>query len=95
MRERSPSSVDEARLLPRFRERSPILDRRSMLRAQAAVLRDAVEATPEKPEPIRRELTKPGDPQRLRGIPAIGPSVAGAIPGTNPATAACSERSAA
>ena len=25
-----------------------------------------------------------GDPQALRGIPAIGPNVTGAIPGTNP-----------
>jgi hypothetical protein len=27
-----------------------------------------------------------GDEARLRGIPAIGPGVAGAIPGTNPET---------
>jgi len=28
--------------------------------------------------------TLPGDARRLRGIPAIGRSVAGCIPGTNP-----------
>jgi hypothetical protein len=28
----------------------------------------------------------PGDPRRLRGIPAIGPNCPGAIPGTRPDT---------
>lgn len=36
-------------------------------------------------EPDRRhELTKPGDPRKLRGIPAIGRNVAGAVSGSVP-----------
>jgi hypothetical protein len=88
MPKNSPTSLDEARLLPRFRDTSPLLERRRMLRIQAKVLADAIAANPDKPLPLRRELTKPGDPRRLRGIPAIGPSVGGAIPGTNPEAAA-------
>lgn len=40
----------------------------------------ATPITPPKPGAL------PGDEQALRGIPAIGRNVAGAIPGTNPAT---------
>lgn len=61
----------------------PSLDRRRLERAQAAALLDSL-ATNDEPMPLRHELTKPGDADQLRGIPAIGRSVAGAIPGSNP-----------
>jgi hypothetical protein len=51
---------------------------------QARVLAEILlETTVE--EPPRTYRTPPGgDNQRLRGIPAIGPGVAGHIPGTHP-----------
>lgn len=36
------------------------------------------------PTPIARGATAGGDQRRLRGIPAIGRGVQGAIPGTRP-----------
>jgi hypothetical protein len=42
---------------------------------------------PEAPKPLEhRRYQPPADTRTLRGIPAIGRGVAGAIPGTNPAT---------
>lgn len=81
----NPSS-DDARLLPRFRAgSSALLERQRLERRQAAVLLSVVEDEPEgKPLPLRHELTKPGDPRALRGIPAIGRAVGGAIAGTQP-----------
>lgn len=76
-------SADDARLLPRYRERGDLLEQRRRERQQAAVLLDT--PAPELPAaPLRHLLTKPGDPRQLRGIPAIGRSVTGAIPGTDP-----------
>lgn len=76
---------DDARLLPRHRADTPSLEKRRLERAQAAVVLEAL-ATNDEPLPLRHELTKPGDADQLRGIPAIGRSVAGAIPGSNPET---------
>lgn len=56
-----------------------------MERAQAAVVLDSL-TTSDEPLPLKHELTKPGDADALRGIPAIGRNVAGAIPGSNPET---------
>lgn len=39
--------------------------------------------TPEHP-PTTHQATLPGDSRRLRGIPAIGPTVTGATPGSIP-----------
>lgn len=51
---------------------------------QAALIRkalnDSAATTPMRDGPA----TAGGDPKRLRGIPAIGRSVTGAIPGTDP-----------
>lgn len=95
MLERSPTSLDEARLLPRVRVPSELLERRRLERRQAAALDAAIAAEPEgKPLPLRYELTKPGDPRQLRGIPAIGRGVGGAIRGTQPEQAATSDRAA-
>jgi len=75
-------SLDEARLLPRLRPDGAFVQQSRRLHAQAQVLADTVEDTDTRP--LRHELTKPGDPLALRGIPAIGRSVSGAIPDTNP-----------
>lgn len=56
---------------------------RRQLQAQdhAAVERAVAEAAPIQHQP---GATAPGDTRKLRGIPAIGPNVTGAIPGTRP-----------
>lgn len=74
-------TIDEARILPRLRPSSGILEQHRMRREQATVLIENVAEY--KP---KNALTKPGDPRQLRGIPAIGRSVTGAIPGTDPRT---------
>lgn len=81
---RTPSRApgDDARLLPRHRDQ-PSLERRRLERAQAQAVLESL-TTSDEPLPLRHELTKPGDADALRGIPAIGRSVAGAIPGSNP-----------
>jgi len=80
----SRGAGDDARLLPRHRANdTPVLERRRLERAQAAAVLDSL-ATSDEPLPLRHELTKPGDADQLRGIPAIGRSVAGATPGSNP-----------
>lgn len=56
-----------------------------LLRAQAQALADiARELPPDDPSTLTRGVTPAGDERRLRGIPAIGRGVTGAIPGTIP-----------
>lgn len=84
---KSPADIDLARLLPHLRDPSysPLLARRLRDREQARILDESVADEKDgKPLPLRQEITKPGDPRRLRGIPAIGPGVGGASPGTQP-----------
>lgn len=73
---RSAPSADDARLLPRYRPPGQLLERRRLERLQA----HALTSTPLDPrKPLRHELTKPGDPIALRGIPVIGRGVTGAV----------------
>jgi hypothetical protein len=71
-------TVDEARVLPRFR----------LIEAQASVFRTeynrarAAGITPTAPS--RHAVPNPGD---LRGIPCIAPGVSGVSPGTEPLAA--------
>lgn len=80
--DRSSLSADEARLLPRLR--GGAVDRVRLQRVQAAVLLERLDRDPDAALPLRHSLTKPGDPLALRGIPAIGRSVSGAIGQTQP-----------
>lgn len=59
---------------------------RDQLRAdQARLVREALDiADPTQPMHRDGPATLGGDAARLRGIPAIGPGVTGAIPGTDP-----------
>lgn len=76
-------TVDEARLMPRFRA---VFDRIELRQHQATVLSDEIsralgdgnQATPPRKTPAG------GDPMALRGIPAIGRGASGAITGTRP-----------
>lgn len=43
-----------------------------------------LEEVGELPDAVAAGATKAGDERRLRGVPAIGRGVAGAIPGTRP-----------
>jgi hypothetical protein len=69
--------ADDHRLLPRFRseiEHAVILARETARAAASEV-------------PVSSPRYAGGDPLSLRGIPAIGRSVSGAIPGTVPGSA--------
>jgi hypothetical protein len=57
-----------------------------LLAAQARALAEALrDADPDDPELEKRYATTlAGDERKLRGIPAIGRGVTGAIPGTSP-----------
>lgn len=77
------TTIDDARLLPRHREPSPILDRRRLERDQATALLDVMATNTSAALPLRHELTKPGDTAQLRGIPVLGAG-AGAIRDTLP-----------
>lgn len=57
-----------------------------LLTAQALILANALrDADPNDPELEKRySTTLAGDERKLRGIPAIGRGVAGAMPGTSP-----------
>jgi hypothetical protein len=56
---------------------------------QARIVREALdEAPPDAPMHRDGPATAGGDERRLRGIPAIGRGVTGAIPGTDPERAA-------
>lgn len=77
------TTSDDARLLPRHREPSPILDRRRLEREQATALLDVLATNTGDKLPLRHELTKPGDTAQLRGIPVLGAG-AGAIRDTLP-----------
>jgi hypothetical protein len=72
-------SLDEARLLSRFRKKQ--LDAE-----QAEKVRKAVQESrnDEELQPRQHELTKPGDPRQLRGIPCLAQGVGGAIAGSLP-----------
>lgn len=76
------NEIDDARLLPRHR--NPLADRRAMERAQAGALLAALEANPTASLPLRHALTKPGDKDALRGLPAVARGVPGVQPGTDP-----------
>jgi hypothetical protein len=73
----------EARLLPRYRPVG-VLEQRARSRTQSTALLDELARDPDAKLPLREALTKPGDPDALRGIPAIGLSVRGVIGGTDP-----------
>lgn len=73
-------NVDEARILPRYRDTSPLLERHRLRRQQAIALAEAASVTPLQKRVVKAE---PGD---LRGIPVIGAGVGGASPGTSPHT---------
>ena len=75
-------SIDEARLLPRLRPSGQFLQQSRLHRAQAQLLANTVDV--EDSPNLRHELTKPGDAEALRGIPAIGRSVSGVIAQTHP-----------
>ena len=86
---RKITNVDDARLLPRLRKAvTPLspewLDRARMERQQAKVLMAALDANPDAVMPLRHALTKPGDSEQLRGLPAIAKGVSGVSPGTDP-----------
>jgi hypothetical protein len=75
-------TVDEARLLPRFRA---VFDRVHMNHSQAEALTAEVTRANSQGIPVRPPKTPAGgDPMSLRGIPAIGRGVGGAITGTRP-----------
>jgi hypothetical protein len=57
---------DEARLLPRFRERA------KLEAEQARVLRKAVRAAVDERRELRFPAAAGGDPRALRGLPAVG-----------------------
>lgn len=90
LREHSDSrpDVDEARRLPHLREREIRETRAAMERRQAEAMYGA--RSDAKAEGVDTKLlprsvsTAAGDPRKLRGIPAIGRSVGGAIGGSNP-----------
>lgn len=48
------------------------------------IIRQVIDNAPELHSRIRSIATAPGDQRKLRGIPAIGRGVTGAIPGTKP-----------
>lgn len=96
MRDRSPQNLDSARLRPHLRGQGDALEEYRRRRDQARVLDDAVQAEPEgKPLPLKQAITKPGDPMKLRGIPAIGRGVGGVVPGTSPEGALLAKERAA
>lgn len=57
-----------------------------LLTAQARILADALKDTDPDQLEQRYVTTAAGDERKLRGIPAIGRGVTGAIPGTTPHT---------
>ncbi len=60
-------------------------EREQLAADQARVIREALdESAPDTPMHRDGPATLGGDNARLRGIPAIGPGVTGAIPGTDP-----------
>lgn len=64
-------------------------ERAALDAAQAALINAALQhADPTQPMRRHDPATLGGDPQRLRGIPAIGRNVQGHIPGTHPEQAA-------
>lgn len=73
--------MSDYRTLPRFRRRQEEADSRRKI---ARILLETGEAAPER---AAAGATAPGDVLRLRGIPAIGRGVGGAIAGSDPARA--------
>lgn len=74
-------SLDEARLMPRFRAQGTFLQQRRMEKNQAVVLAAALEQ-PDAKMPKRKHFVP--SPEDLRGIPAMGKGVSGTIRGTAP-----------
>lgn len=74
--DRSPDNLDDARLLPRFRERAQLIE------AQRRVLHETASAATDPKLPHRQAIGEPGD---LRGIPVVGArGVGGVSPHTQP-----------
>lgn len=76
-------NADEARLLPRYRGRAPLLaEQRRVLRRE---LRGAVEDGRPVDAPVSAGGEAGGDRRQLRAIPVVGArGVSGVIPGTHP-----------
>jgi hypothetical protein len=71
--------LDEARLLPRFRDRAQLERQQAdTSRGESQRVREGVDVTPPRGRTV---VPSPGE---LRGLPAIGWGVAGAQPGTQP-----------
>lgn len=60
------------------------MQREELLDWQAKIVAEALRETGAD-APTRHKATAGGDPLTLRGLPAIGPGVSGAIRGTDPA----------
>lgn len=71
--------MSDYRALPRFRRRQEEAESRRKI---ARILLETGEPLPQR---AAAGATAPGDVLRLRGIPAVGRGVGGAIPGTDPA----------
>ena len=82
-REQKPARpVDQARRLPRYLDLHA--ERVAFERKLARILLELADA-PKEPKPING--AGGGESARLRGLPAIGRNVSGAIPGTDPLAA--------
>ena len=66
--------------------------RQEIQREQARMVAKALLESPDRLHPRMLARSSESDRKRLRGIPAIGPSVAGHIPGTHPEQAAMQRR---
>jgi hypothetical protein len=91
-------SVDDARLRPHLRDRARLEERTRLHHQQAAIFRtqhNAALAEGRDTTSPRSVATAAGDSRKLRGIPAIGRSVAGHINGTHPEQQATREHRAA
>lgn len=84
--DRAPSQLDDARILPRFRERA------RLVAGQREALQQAAEAAREEERETRLARTFVPEPGDLRGIPVVGRGVGGVSPGTQPETHATTGR---
>jgi hypothetical protein len=73
--------------LPRFHQQQ---ERLADARKLAVILLASGEALPEE---AKRAAPMGSDPARLRGLPAIGPNVSGAVRGSDPVRALLSKES--
>jgi hypothetical protein len=70
-----PPHPDEARLLPRLRRHELEAEQARILARVLAEVEDELRADPR---------AAAGDPARLRGLPAVGRGIAGAVSGSDP-----------